>query len=146
MRKKDMVIYVHQPAGFAFTLLLWGGTTVFLQSSSPQQRRTMLAAHLKDAKGAGRKPCKDKLLIHPDERRRQCFVQTLIISVETCCSPSLRHQLPCFSHPRPPKISADFFLHIMSKMPASTTVEIGVMTCYALVACICSRLAKQWCY
>lgn len=122
------------------------GPTVFLQSSSPQQRRTMLAAHLKDAKGAGRKPCKDKLLIRPDERRRQCFVQTLIISVGTCYSLSLCHKVPCLSHLTHPLMSADFFLHIISKVPASSTLEIGVMTCYELVVCICSRLAKRWCY
>lgn len=34
-----------------------------------------------------------------------------------------------------------FFLQIISKTPASSTVEIGVMTRYEPVACICSRLA-----
>lgn len=86
-----MLIYVYQAASAAFTPPPPppGGPTVFLQSSSPLQRRTVLTAHLKDAKGAGRKPCKDKLLIRPDERRRQCLARALITSVETCYSLSL---------------------------------------------------------
>lgn len=85
-----MLIYVYQAASAAFTPLPpREGPTVFLQSSSPPQRRTVITAHLKDAKGAGRKPCKDKLLIRPDERRRQCLARALIISVETCYSLSL---------------------------------------------------------
>lgn len=120
------------------------GPTVFLQSSSPLQRRTVLTAHLKDAKGAGRKPCKDKLLIRPDERRRQCLARALIISVETCYSLAVSLVFYTFFFVLSPLMSADFFfffLQIISKTPASSTVEIGVMTRYEPVACICSRLA-----
>lgn len=103
MRQKDMLIYVYQPASSEFTSLPASPRKEpqYFHSRvhrSGAERRS----HLKDAKGAGRKPYKDKLLIHSDEHHRQCFVQTLIISFETCYSLSLCHQLRCLSHPPPP--------------------------------------------
>lgn len=125
------------------------GPTVFLQSSSPLQRRNGAHGTSERCKGSWKEALQGQT-IDPPRRApppppmfgtgAHNFRGNLLFSLALPLPPL--SFTPFFFYPlKCQQTFFFFFLQIISKTPASSTVEIGVMTRYEPVACICSRLA-----